>query len=262
MIGGKAVLSYQVDESAMVYTSINRGYKAGSVNSSGTLSEELRSFEPEYLWNYELGYKVSLFDDNAYVRAAVFYMDRDDIQISSYHLEERQDGSSAFISYWDNAAQGYNQGIEVEAAWSISDNVEVYGSLGFLNTEFSDYIYKDGTKETGREQAHAPNYQFNVGLNYFISEQWQFNLSVDGKDAFYFSDSHDEKSDSLALLHGSVSYFAEDWQVKLWARNILNEEYQVRGFYFGNDPRDGYTDKPYYHYGEPAVFGLTFDYNF
>ncbi len=262
MIGGKAVLSYQVDESAMVYTSINRGYKAGSVNSSGTLSEELRSFEPEYLWNYELGYKVSLFDDNAYVRAAVFYMDRDDIQISSYHLEERQDGSSAFISYWDNAAQGYNQGIEVEAAWSISDNIEVYGSLGFLDTEFSDYIYKDGTKETGREQAHAPNYQFNVGLNYFISEQWQFNLSVDGKDAFYFSDSHDEKSDSLALLHGSISYSAQDWQVKLWARNILNEEYQVRGFYFGNDPRDGYTDKPYYHFGEPAVFGLTFDYSF
>jgi len=262
MVGGKAVLSYQVDASAMVYASVNRGYKAGSVNSSGTLSEELRSFEPEYLWNYELGYKVSLLDDRAYVRAAVFYMDRDDIQISSYHLDTRQNGSSEFISYWDNAAQGYNQGIEVEAAWSISDNVEVYGSLGLLDTEFSGYLDEDGNVEPDRDQAHAPNYQFNFGLNYFINEQWQFNLSVDGKDAFYFSDSHDEKSDSLALLHGSVSYFAEDWQVKLWARNILNEEYQVRGFYFGNDPRDGYTDKPYYHYGEPAVFGLTFDYNF
>jgi len=262
MVGGKAVLSYQIDENAMVYASVNRGYKAGSVNSSGTLSEELRSFEAEYLWNYELGYKVSLFDDSAYVRAAVFYMDRDDIQISSYHLEERQDGSSAFISYWDNAAQGYNQGIELESAWSLSDDIEIYGSLGFLDTEFSDYVYKDGSIETGREQAHAPNYQFNFGLNYFISEQWQFNLSVDGKDAFYFSDSHDEKSDSLALLHGSISYSAQDWQVKLWARNILDEEYQTRGFYFGNDPRDGYTDKPYYHHGEPAVFGLTVDYNF
>jgi iron complex outermembrane receptor protein len=262
MVGGKAVLSYQVDESSMVYASVNRGYKAGSVNSSGTLSEELRSFDPEYLWNYELGYKASFFDDNAYVRAAVFYMDRDDIQISSYHLEERQDGSSAFISYWDNAAQGYNQGIELEAAWSISDNLEIYGSLGLLDTEFSDYIYKDGTKETGREQAHAPNYQFHFGINYFISDEWQFNLSVDGKDEFYFSDSHNEKSESVALLHGSIRYIAQDWQVKLWARNMLDEEYQTRGFYFGNDPRDGYTGKPYYQYGEPAVFGLTFDYNF
>jgi outer membrane receptor protein involved in Fe transport len=262
MMGGKAVLSYQLDESSMVYASVNRGYKAGSVNSSGTLSEELRSFEPEYLWNYELGYKASFLDDNAYVRAAVFYMDRDDIQISSYHLDTRPIGNSGFISYWDNAAQGYNQGIEVEAAWNISHNIEVYGSLGFLDTEFSGYLDEDGNVEPGRDQAHAPNYQFNVGLNYFISEQWQFNVAVDGKDAFYFSDSHNEKSESVALLHGSISYSVQDWQVKLWARNILDKTYQTRGFYFGNDPRDGYTGKSYYQFGEPAVFGLTLDYNF
>jgi outer membrane receptor protein involved in Fe transport len=262
MIGGKVVLSYQVEENTMVYASVNRGYKAGSVNSSGTLPEHLRSFEPEYLWNYELGYKASFFENSAYVRAAVFYMDRDDIQISSYHVNERQDGSSEFISYWDNAAQGYNQGLELEAAWNISDNLEIYGAVGLLDTEFSDYVYKDGSKENGRDQAHAPNYQFSFGLNYFINEQWQFNLAVDAKDEFYFSDSHDEKSDSVALLHGSVSYLAKQWQVKLWARNILDETYQTRGFYFGNDPRDGYTAKPYYQYGEPAVFGLTLDYDF
>jgi outer membrane receptor protein involved in Fe transport len=262
MVGGKVVLSYQVNESSMMYASANRGYKAGSVNSSGTLSEDLRSFEPEYLWNYELGYKANFFDDSAYVRAAVFYMDRDDIQISSYHLKERQDGSSEFISYWDNAAQGYNQGIEIEAAWNVTDNLEIYGGLGLLDTEFSGYVYKNGDRETGRDQAHAPNHQFNFGLNYFINDQWQFNLAVDGKDEFYFSDSHDEKSDSVALLHGSIRYLAQNWQVKLWARNILDKEYQTRGFYFGNDPRDGYTDKAYYQFGEPAVFGLTFDYNF
>jgi len=43
---------------------------------------------------------------------------------------------------------------------------------------------------------------------------------------------------------------------------MIDKEYQTRGFYFGNDPRDGYTSKAYYQYGEPAVFGLTFDYNF
>jgi len=262
MVGGKVVLSYQVDQNAMVYASVNRGYKAGSVNSSGTLSEELRSFEPEYLWNYELGYKASFFDDNAYIRTAIFYMDRDDIQISSYHLDTRQDGSSEFISYWDNAAQGFNQGVEIEGAWNVSDNIEIYGGIGLLDTEFSGYVYKNGDKETGRDQAHAPKYQFNFGVNYFISEQWQFNIAVDGKDAFYFSDSHNEKSDSVALLHGSISYSAQQWQLKLWARNILDEKYQTRGFYFGNDPRDGYTSKAYYQHGEPAVFGLTFDYNF
>jgi outer membrane receptor protein involved in Fe transport len=262
MLGGKLVLSYQVNDEDLLYASINRGFKAGSVNTSGSLPDELREFDPEYLWNVELGYKASFLDDSAYLRAAIFYMSRDDIQISSYHLDQRDDGSAEFISYWDNAAKGYNQGIELEGGWNLTDNLELYGALGLISSEFKDYIYADGTKENGRDQAHAPSYQFNLGANYFVSEQWQFNLSVEGKDAFYFSASHSEKSDSMTLLNGSVSYLQDNWQLKLWARNMLDEDYATRGFYFGNDPRDDYAAKAYTQLGEPAVVGLTLDYQF
>jgi outer membrane receptor protein involved in Fe transport len=262
MLGGKLVLSYQVNDEDLLYASINRGFKAGSVNTSGSLPDELREFDPEYLWNVELGYKASFLDDSAYLRAAIFYMSRDDIQISSYHLDQRDDGSAEFISYWDNAAKGYNQGLELEGGWNLTDNLELYGALGLISSEFKDYIYADGTKENGRDQAHAPSYQFNLGANYFVSEQWQFNLSVEGKDAFYFSASHSEKSDSMTLLNGSVSYLQDNWQLKLWARNMLDEDYATRGFYFGNDPRDDYAAKAYTQLGEPAVVGLTLDYQF
>ncbi len=50
--------------------------------------------------------------------------------------------------------------------------------------------------------------------------------------------------------------------ISLWGRNITDEDYHIRGFYFGNDPRDGYVDKTYYQLGEPAVFGATFNYSF
>ncbi|TKB46315.1 TonB-dependent receptor [Thalassotalea mangrovi] len=262
MLGGKLLLAYQLSDAAMTYASINRGYKAGSVNSNGTLSDELRAFDPEYLWNYELGFKTSLLDNRAVFRAAVFYMTRDDIQISSYHLDERADGSSEFISFWDNAATGNNAGVEVEFLWDISDSLNIYTSLGLLNTEFSGFTYGDGTKETGRDQAHAPNYQFNAGANYYITDRWLLNVNVEGKDEFYFSDSHIEKSDSVVLWASSLSYQADNWRVKLWGRNVFDELYATRGFYFGNDPRDGYEAKPYYQFGEPARIGLTFDYNF
>ncbi|QDP03067.1 TonB-dependent receptor [Thalassotalea sp. PS06] len=262
MVGGKLVLAYQLTDAAMTYASINRGYKAGSVNSDGTLSDELRVFDPEYTWNYELGFKTSLLDNNAVFRAAVFYMTRDDIQISSYHLLEREDGSSEFISYWDNAAKGSNTGVEVEFLWDITDSLNVYSSLGLLDTEFKGFTYADGTLETGRDQAHAPNYQFNAGANYYLTDRWLVNVNVEGKDEFYFSDSHDQRSDSVTLWAASVSYLADEWSVKLWGRNVFDEQYATRGFYFGNDPRDGYEAKPYYQYGEPARIGLTFDYNF
>ncbi len=262
MTGGKLVLAYQMSDSAMMYAAINKGFKAGSVNSSGSLSKEQRAFKPEYLWNYEFGFKRSLLNGDGFFRAAAFYMKRDDIQISSYHLEQRDDGSAEFISYWDNAAKGYNYGVELEAAWQATQQLEYYASLGLLETEFSGYRYQDGSVEQGRDQAHAPQYQFNLGVNYYLTDHWHINVNLDGKDHFYFSDSHSEKADSYLLMHGSLNYQQANWQLKLWARNIFDKEYQTRGFYFGNDPRDGYSDKGYYQLGEPAVFGATLNYQF
>jgi outer membrane receptor protein involved in Fe transport len=272
MIGGKLVLSYQKDENTFWYGSVNRGYKAGGANTDGSLPNELRSFDPEYLTNYEVGYKISLFDNDAYIRAALFYMDRTDMQVKSSNTIARQDGSTEFIEYLGNAASGKNYGLEVEGAWQISDTINLYGSLGLLETEFSNFITADGQSLSGAAQAHAPNYQFNLGVNYQPADTWLFNMSLDGKDRFYFSDTryydgkriigNDIKSEETILLNASITYTAENWQVKLWGRNLTDKNYANRGFYFPNDPRDGYTPKQYTLLAEPRVFGITLDYQF
>ena len=281
MVGGKLVLSYQQSDSSFWYGSINRGYKAGGVNTDGSLPNEFRSFDPEYLTNYELGYKVSLLNNDAYVRTSLFYMDRSDMQVKSSKTIANDDHSTSFIEYLGNAASGNNYGLEVEAAWQVNDTLNLYGSLGLLKTEFNDFTTADGLSLSGEEQAHAPNYQFNIGVNYQPSDAWLFNISLDGKDEFYFSDTRyfdyndddsveldeaipeqDVKSTAMVLLNASITYLADDWQVKIWGRNLTNKDYANRGFYFPNDPRDGYVPKQYTLLSEPLVFGVTVDYQF
>ena len=272
MIGGKLVLSYQQNDDSLWYGSINRGYKAGGANTNGTLPNELRTFDPEYLNNYELGYKVSLLNNRAYLRSAIFYMDRTDVQIKSSQTVDRGDGSTEFIAYLGNAATGANKGIEIEANWQLNELIELYGALGLLKTKFNDYSDAKGNVLNGEEQAHAPNYQFNIGINFQPSAQWLINFSVDGKDEFYFSDTRyydgerinekDITSEAIALLNASVSYLGDNYQLKIWARNLTDENYANRGFYFPNDPRDGYTPKQYTQLSEPLVFGATLDYQF
>jgi len=262
MVGGKLVLSYQQNDDGFWYGSINRGYKTGGANTNGSLPDDLRTFKPEYLVNYELGYKVSLLDNTAFIRTAVFYMDRKDVQVKSSRTTVREDGSSEFISYLGNAATGSNKGIEIEANWQVNELFELYGALGLLDTEFNDFINAEGVSLTGRQQAHAPNYQFNMGINYHPTEHWLVNISIDGKDAFLYSDSHNKRSKSYELINASISYLRDDYQVKVWARNLTDEDYANRGFYFGNDPRDGYTAKQYTQLAEPLVFGVTLDYQF
>ena len=277
MVGGKLVLSYQQSKDNLWYGSVNRGYKAGGHNTDGTLPQELRTFKPEYLLNYELGYKVALLNNDAFIRSALFYMDRQDMQVNSSDTVTREDGSAEFISYLGNAASGSNYGLEIESAWYINDVINLYGSLGLLATEFDRYIDKDGNSLSGQEQAHAPSYQFNVGINYQPADEWLFNISVDSKDEFYFSDTRyyqydgvnyepipkgDITSESVVLLNASISYIQDNWQVKLWGRNLTDEEYANRGFYFGNDARDGYAPKQYSQLSEPLVFGANVNYQF
>ena len=262
MVGGKLVLSFQQNNTSFWYGSINRGYKAGGANTDGSLPDDLRTFDPEYLVSYELGYKVSLFDNVAFVRTAVFYMDRKDVQVKSSKTITREDGSSEFIDYLGNAANGSNIGFEIETNLQVNDLLEFYGSAGLLDTKFNDFINAEGASLSGREQAHAPNYQYNLGMNITPNENWLFNISVNGKDEYFFSDSHNEKSESVTLLNASVSYLSDTYQVKVWARNLTDENYANRGFYFGNDPRDGYAAKQYTQLAEPLIFGVTLDYQF
>ena len=43
----------------------------------------------------------------------------------------------------------------------------------------------------------------------------------------------------------------------MWGRNLTDEDVFVRGFFFGNDPRDGYTARSFTQLGEPSRVGLT-----
>jgi len=73
--------------------------------------------------------------------------------------------------------------------------------------------------------------------------------------------SHDEKSSSYELVNARVGYQADTWSAKLWARNLFNEEYAVRGFYFGNEPPD-FPNALYTRFGDPRQVGVTFQKGF
>ena len=90
-----------------------------------------------------------------------------------------------------------------------------------------------------------------------LLDNLSLSLILEGRDAFYFSDSHDARSIAYDLFHASLTWDWRDFSLSLWGRNLADEDYFVRGFYFGNDPRDGYVGHRYTQLGEPRRFGLT-----
>jgi outer membrane receptor protein involved in Fe transport len=262
LVGGRIVLESDLSDQTLAYFAVTRGYRAGGFNTSGTLDTDLREFDPESLWNYELGIKGQWLDDRLSLRAAAFLMDRRDMQVATSLTRVRADNSAEFIDFVGNAAEGRNAGIELEGTWYVTDQLQLFGSVGLLDTELEDYTNGNGDNLDGREQAQAPEYTFYVGAEYQFLSDWFARVELEGKDSYFVSDSHTERAPSYELVNATVGYENERWGVRLWARNLTDEEYVVRGFFFGNDPRDGYTARGFNQLGEPRRVGLTASINF
>ncbi|QMW14895.1 TonB-dependent receptor [Pseudoalteromonas sp. MT33b] len=268
MVGGKLALEYQVIDRTMIYTSITRGYKAGGINSEALAKakdEGLNldadffanhtSFAPEYLWSGEFGVKGSSLDDKFVLRLAAFYMYREDMQLKSWQVEGQK-----FTGYIDNASSGENYGLEIEGSYQATENLLLTGSAGYLNTEINDFVAQSGLDQDGRDQAQAPKYQYAFTARYNFTPALYASIGVEGKDDYYFSDSHNSKAPSSNLVNASLGYESENWSINAWARNLFDEDVPTRGFEFGNDPLDGYTTHTYTQLGEPMVAGVTFIY--
>ena len=287
--GGKVALEYRTANGTLLYGLVSRGYKAGGYNSALAskipdleqdgifVPPENLVFGSETMWNYELGLKGSFLDDSITLSAALFYQDRDDMQVKQSIVIPMDPSSSAcpcnFIDSLQNASGGTNKGLEVEANWRINENVSLFGSLGLLNTKYKDYLsysHADADLEngvpydlSGRDQAHAPDTQYVSGAQFFFAENWFAQVDIEGKSSAFASANHNEKLDGYTLLNMRLAYETGRWSIAVWGRNLTDQDVETRGFGgFGNDPRKLYETEPYYQLGEPRVYGLDVRYEF
>ncbi len=167
---------------------------------------------------------------------------------------------ASFVFFTDNAAKGRTLGAEAELRWFVSESWELYANLGLLHADFDEFIAPQGDLG-GRDQAHAPRYTLAAGAVYRNVRGFFARLDASARDAFYFDVSHDQKSQEYELLNARIGYERDSWLVQLWARNLLDENYAVRGFYFGNEPPD-FPNTLYTRLGDPRQVGITIEKRF
>lgn len=262
LFGGKLGLNYQLDDNHLAFTSLSRGYKSGGVNNNDNLPENKREFDTEYMWNLEAGLKSLWLDGDLVTNITAFYALRRDAQVkSSIALP-----GGEFQDSLDNAARGTNVGLEADADWLLNEKLRLFAAVGLLRATFDDYenpeLEAKGFDIEGRRQAHAPTYQFTLGSEIYLTPSWTLRANIEGKDEFFFSNSHNAKSGSYAITNASLAYQQQNWRFTLWGRNLFDKDYYTRGFFFGNDPRIGFAKRTYKQFADPRVIGMTVSYDY
>ena len=272
LFGGKISLDYLVTPNHMTYVSIGRGYKAGGFNSdpNKALPSDLITYDTEYNWATEVGLKSSTLNDTLTSRVAVFHIVRENQQVKNSTV---RDNGATFIDSINNAASGKNYGLEAESSWSITDGITWNASMGLIETEINgfavnidtdgDWVNDTTVDKSGREQSYAPSYTFATSLDITLTNSISTTVEVEGKDEFYFSDSHDAQSESYELIHASITYTQENWNISLIGKNLTDEDVETRGFSgWVQDPMGVYTPNKYVQFGEPRLISIQTRYNF
>jgi len=262
MLGGKISLNKILSLSSNIFFSVARGFNQGGFNLNLGLAPDSKNsnlyYDPEFLTNYEIGFNSQLFNEMMNIAAVIFYSDREDQQVLiSTQVDPTDPNTFSFLT--QNAAEGTNKGLELNINLKLAESLDFFSRLGLLETEINNW--KSRPDLEGRAQAHAPKRSYALGISWSITDRTSLSLDLVGKSSFYYSDSHDNQSKSYALTNLSYNYSIGSWTYSIWARNIFDEYYSVRGFYFGNEAPD-FKETLYERHGDPRHMGMTARYDF
>jgi len=243
----KFVAAYRWLPNLMTYASVTRGYRSGGFNESFVDPSDI-SFDPEYSWNYELGFKSSWLDNRIIMNMAAFYIDWKDQQV----IQLLPTGAETSFR---NAGESHSQGFEVEMIARPTTALDLIASFGYTDSEFDEY--EDpiaGTDYKGNLTPLTPRYTYNIAAQYRHPLTGSIDIfgrvAVNGVGKSYWNDANTLKQDPYELVNARLGFETDHFEVYLWAKNIFDAEYEAIAFEFPGFPPLGQA-------GDPQIFGIT-----
>ncbi|MEM8499372.1 MAG: TonB-dependent receptor [Pseudomonadota bacterium] len=249
-------LRYFATQDLMVYASVSRGFKSGGFNQRREAAGSDGEFDEEIATNYELGWKGTWLDRRLQVNGSLYFVDYEDFQAQGF------DGSSIKVT---NAGSLESYGLELDIAYVVSENIDFGSAIGYNKAEYSEFPNGQCTIEQSFVDYYVTN--GNVGLSPGFSNppclqdlggkpldnapeltvssylQYEKLLSDDllsvsrlehnYTDSFFLDQYLDSNLENdathLVNLRFSLRHLQKNWELALWGRNLLDEEYFVFG---------------------------------
>lgn len=121
--------NYALSDGVNLYGTISKGFKSGGVTRFGEVGVP---YDPEVLWNYELGVKADFFDNRLRLNGALFYMDWSDMQVEFLVPQLEGTAGGSIIS---NAESATSKGLELSLSALPVDNLRVNFNVGYLRAK-------------------------------------------------------------------------------------------------------------------------------
>lgn len=251
-LSGRITLSHDFNQSVTGYASVATGYKSGGFDyltfevldpafdqdpeawmeeNEWTVdadSARPASFDEEKVLSYELGLKARLLDNRLALNAAAFQYNYRDMQQVFFI------GAAAVTR---NLGKTTGRGLELDAQWLLSDNLDLYLGMAWLDTEFKGAPEELCEACDGNQMAFAPSFSSAAVLTYRRDTPLgELALATEythtGAQYSELENLSELRLDSRNLLNMRLSLTSpqDTWTAGVYVENLTGEEYYHWGY--------------------------------
>lgn len=256
----KFTIDYTPVEDIFLYATAAKGFKSGGfVGQAVEPVAAATLFNPEYVWNYELGVKSELFD-RMRLNLAVFQMDYTDLQITDIIGTRR---------LTVNAGEARIRGAELDAEFALTDALNLHAKYSYTDTEYTSFPATAASGDlTGKQFVAVPEQEGLIGASYITpigSGELQVRADVAHTGERFLNLRNTVSDGSITRLDMRVSYDLGPYTFALWGKNLTDDRGVASQFTdislfiqpLGSGRVSGYTN-----YTPPREYGATVGYRF
>jgi iron complex outermembrane receptor protein len=267
-------VNWQVNENIMTYASYTRGFKSGGFNpvppnaNTGVPDQigQPTPYDPEEVDSYEVGAKYMSADRNVRLNLALYQAEYEGMQLPVFF-------PGTTTSYTSNATGSKIRGVELEPAWQVLDDLQLYGNMSFTTGKYTGEFLCSDSHNVIREcsgnkiKALVPE-QVMLGFAYtpqidFIPGQLRINGSW-SYHSHYFNNVANEgplvQTPAAGIYNASIGWTSpnEQWKASLEGRNLADKHYVLMGLQSAHPTQPAVTGYP----NPPRQLMMRLNYSF
>ena len=238
----KLGLSMDVAGNQTVAVTASRGYRQGFAETL-VGSDETIDVDPEYVWSYEIAYRISTLNSKLLAGANLFYNDYTDQQVAVVNPE------FAPLSNTVNAGNSESWGAELEAQYIFDFGLRLYGAVGLLKTKLGDFSFEGCPQGNcdGNQYGEAPELTASFGGEYTHASGMFGSIATSYTGEFYSGivNSGSLEVDSSFVVDARIGYDFGWYRASVYANNVFDEHYMTGII----SPNEAYV-------GDPRAMGI------
>ena len=232
----KGNFEYRIDDDKMVYVTWSEGFRAGGVNRARV--EGIPKYGPDFVTNYEFGWKTTMADGRIRFNGAIYLLDWDDFQFGFL------DFAVSNLTIVQNVGNSQTKGVEWDLAWAINDSNTLSFGGSYNDAELKTGFWRGQEDEDAGLPPNAPK---GTPMPYVpkwqMSGIWRSNFDVASLPGFFqaavaYTGSRwndldtlnvpaRQKMDSYTLVNLSAGIEQDNWTLSFFVNNLFDERAQI-----------------------------------